>query len=325
MAPIGGDGVNNSLLVVTLASAVFYGTPIFYAALGEVFAERSGVLNLGVEGMMLLGAVAGSYAAHETGGPGWWVLSVALLAAMAAGGLGALLHGFATITMRVSQTVSGLALTILAGAAGLSSYLANVWGLGKSPVQFTNLNVLGLKDAPIVGPIIFNQNILTYLSWLACAVATWYLFRTRAGLNLRSVGEDPRTADSVGISVVRYRYAHTLVGGALAGVGGAYVSLAIATTWADGITAGQGWIAIALVIFGFWRPDLTLVGAYLFGAATSLAFTLQARGYDIAPQLLDSLPYVLTVVVLVIVSSRSTSRRMGAPAALGLPYDREER
>ena len=317
--------MNNSLLVVTLASAVFYGTPIFYAALGEVFAERSGVLNLGVEGMMLLGAVTGSYAAHEMGGPGWWVLTVALLAAMAAGALGALLHAFATITMRVNQTVSGLALTILAGAAGLSSYLANVWKLGKSPVQFTNLNVFGLEDAPIVGPILFNQNILTYLSWAACAVATWYLFRTRTGLNLRSVGEDPRTADSVGINVTRYRYMHTLLGGALAGVGGAYVSLAVATTWADGVTAGQGWIAIALVIFGFWRPDLTLLGAYLFGAATSLAFTLQARGYDIAPQILDSLPYVLTIVVLVIVSSSAASKRIGAPAALGIPYDREAR
>ncbi len=317
--------MNTSLLVVTLASAVFYGTPIFYAALGEVFAERSGVLNLGVEGMMLLGAVAASFTAHKAGGPGWWVLTVSLLVAMAAGGLGALLHGFATITMRVNQTVSGLALTILAGAAGLSSYLANVWGLGKSPVQFTNFDVLGLKDAPIVGPILFNQNALTYLSWVACAVASWYLFRTRAGLNVRSVGEDPRTADSVGISVTRYRYAHTLLGGVLAGVGGAYVSLAIATTWADGITAGQGWIAIALVIFGFWRPDLTLVGAYLFGAATSLAFTLQARGYDIAPQVLDSLPYVLTIVVLVVVSNASNRRRIGAPAALGVSYDRESR
>jgi simple sugar transport system permease protein len=216
-------------------------------------------------------------------------------------------------------------LTILAGAAGLSSYLANVWKLGKAPVQFTNLNVFGLADAPIVGPIVFNQNILTYLSWAACGVATWYLFRTRTGLNLRSVGEDPRTADSVGISVTRYRYVHTVLGGALAGVGGAYVSLAIATTWADGITAGQGWIAIALVIFGFWRPDLTLIGAYLFGAATSLAFTLQARGYEIAPQILDSLPYVLTVVVLVIVSSSAASKRVGAPAALGVPYDREAR
>jgi len=185
--------------------------------------------------------------------------------------------------------------------------------------------VFGLEDAPIVGPILFNQNILTYLSWVACAVATWYLFRTRTGLNLRSVGEDPRTADSVGISVTRYRYMHTILGGALAGVGGAYVSLAIATTWADGITAGQGWIAIALVIFGFWRPDLTLIGAYLFGAATSLAFTLQARGYDIAPQILDSLPYVLTIVVLVIVSSSAATKRIGAPAALGTPYDREAR
>jgi simple sugar transport system permease protein len=317
--------VNDTLLVVTLASAVFYGTPIFFAALGEVFTERSGVLNLGVEGMMLMGAVTASYTAHHAGGPGWWVLTVSLVAAMLAGAFGALLHGFATITLRVNQTVSGLALTILAGAAGLSSYLANVWGLGKSPVQFTNFDVLGLKDAPIVGPILFNQNALTYLSWVACAVATWYLFRTRTGLNLRSVGEDPRTADSVGISVVTYRYLHTMLGGVLAGVGGAYVSLAVATTWADGVTAGQGWIAIALVIFGFWRPDLTLVGAYLFGAATSLSFTLQARGYDIAPQILDSLPYVLTIVVLVVVSNRSARRHIGAPAALGIAYDREAR
>src|SRR5262245_41892656 len=182
MAAIDGGGrMNNSLLVVTLASAVFYGTPIFYAALGEVFAERSGVLNLGVEGMMLLGAVTGSYVAHEAGGPGWWVLTLSLLGAMAAGALGRLLHGVARIPLRVNPTGSGLALTILAGAAGLSSYLANVWGLGKAPVQFTNLDVFGLKDAPVVGPILFNQNILTYLSWVACGVASWYLFRTRAG------------------------------------------------------------------------------------------------------------------------------------------------
>lgn len=317
--------MNNSLLVITLASAVFYGTPIFFAALGELFTERSGVLNLGVEGMMLLGAVAGSYAASRVGGPGWWVLTVALFASVIAGGLGALVHAFATITMRVNQTVSGLALTILAGAAGLSSYLANIWELGKSPVQFNTFNVLGLKDAPIVGPVLFNQNALTYLSWVACAVASWYLFRTRMGLHLRAVGEDPRTADSVGINVAAYRYGHTLLGGALAGIGGAYVSLAIATTWADGVTAGQGWIAIALVIFGFWRPDLTLIGAYLFGAATSLSFTLQARGVSIAPQFLNSIPYVLTIVVLVVVSARSAHRRIGAPAALGVPFDREAR
>jgi ABC-type uncharacterized transport system permease subunit len=317
--------VNDSLLVITLASAVYYGTPIFFAALGEVFTERSGVLNLGVEGMMLLGAVGGAFAAGRVGGPGWFVLTVALVVAMLFGAAGAALHAFATITMRVNQTVSGLALTILAGGAGLSSYLANVWDLDKSPVQFQKLDVFGLRDLPVLGPIVFHQTILTYLSWVAVVVASWYLFRTRTGLHLRSVGESPRTADTVGIRVVRFRYVHTILGGALAGVGGAFVSLSITTTWTDGVTAGQGWIAIALVIFGFWRPDLTLAGAYLFGAATSLSFTLQARGVGVAPQFLDSIPYVLTIVVLVVVSASSAKRRLGAPAALGVPYEREAR
>lgn len=317
--------MNNNLFIVIIASAIYYGTPLFFAALGEVITERSGVLNLGVEGMMLLGAVAGSATASNLGGPAWLVLTASILAAMFAGALGALLHAFATITLRVNQTVSGLALTILAGGAGLSSYLANLWGLQKAPVQFEKLDVLGLADVPILGPILFHQNLLTYLSWAMAAGASWYLFRTRAGLHLRSVGESPQTADAVGINVVRYRYAHTLVGGALAGIGGAFVSLAINTTWADGMTAGQGWIAIALVIFGFWRPDLTLAGAYLFGAFTSLSFTMQERGVKIAPQVLDSLPYVMTILVLVVVSTGWAKRRLGAPAALGIPYEREER
>jgi simple sugar transport system permease protein len=225
----------------------------------------------------------------------------------------------------VNQTVSGLALTILAGGAGLSSYLANLWELEKAPVQFEKFDVLGLKDAPIVGPILFNQNALTYLSWVLAVAASWYLFRTRPGLHLRAVGESPQSADAVGINVVRYRYVHTVAGGALAGIGGAFVSLAINTTWADGMTSGQGWIAIALVIFGFWRPDLTLAGAYLFGAFTSLSFTLQERGVKVAPQVLDSLPYVMTIVVLVVVSAGWAKRRLGAPASLGIPYEREER
>ena len=317
--------MNNNLFIVIAASAIYYGTPLFLAALGEVITERSGVLNLGVEGMMLLGAVAASGTASNVSGPGWWVLTVSILAAMLAAGLGALLHAFATITLRVNQTVSGLALTILASGAGLSSYLANLWELEKAPVQFEKFDVLGLKDAPIVGPILFNQNALTYLSWVLAVVASWYLFRTRPGLHLRAVGESPQSADAVGINVVRYRYVHTVAGGALAGIGGAFVSLAINTTWADGMTSGQGWIAIALVIFGFWRPDLTLAGAYLFGAFTSLSFTLQERGVKVAPQVLDSLPYVMTIVVLVVVSAGWAKRRLGAPASLGIPYEREER
>lgn len=319
--------MNSNLFVVILASAVFYGTPLLFAALGEVLTERSGVLNLGVEGMMLMGAVAAAWTSVSAPGPGWVVLLLAVLAAMLAGGLSAAIHAFLVITLRVNQTVSGLALTIFAGAAGLSSYLAREGNVaqGPAPHQFHKLDVLGLADLPVIGPILFGQTLLTYVSWVLVVVASWYLFRTRAGLHLRAVGESPETADAMGVNVVGYRYVHTIVGGALAGIGGLCFSLSIVPTWVDGVTAGRGWIAIALVIFGFWRPDLTLVGAYLFGAFSSLGLTLQARGVSIAPQALDALPYLMTIVVLVAVSSGWAKRRWGAPAALGLAYEREER
>jgi len=318
--------MNDSFVMAILVSAIFYGTPLLFAALGEVLAERSGVVNLGMEGMMLMGAVVGSVVSARMGGPGWLVLLVAVLAAMAAGLATSLLHAFVTITLKVDQTVSGLALTILAGGAGLSSYLANVWAL-KDPVphQFQRLDVLGLKDLPVVGPLLFNQTLLTYLSWVATALCGWYLFRTRAGLNLRAVGESPATADAMGLNVVRTRYLHTLLGGALAGLAGTCFSLSIIPTWQDGMTAGRGWIALALVIFGFWRPSWILVGAYLFGALASLSLILQARGFAIAPEILDSLPYVMTIVVLVAVSAGWSSRRLSAPDALGIAYEREAR
>ena len=317
--------MNNNLLVVVLTAAVFYGTPLYFAALGGVFAERSGVLNLGTEGMMLLGAVSAAAVAANASGPAWWVLTLALFAAMFAAALGALLHAFATITLRVNQTVSGLALTILAGSAGLSSYLAKIWDLGKAPVQFNKLDLFGLGDLAVVGPILFDQNILTYLSWVLVGVSSWYLFRTRPGLHLRAVGESPQTADAAGISVTKYRYVHTLVGGAFAGLAGISFSLSIVPTWVDGMTAGRGWIALALVIFGFWRPTWTMVGAYLFGALSSLSLILQARGVAIAPEILDSIPYLMTVIVLVVVSAGWSSRRLSAPDALGTPYEREAR
>ncbi len=319
--------VNSNLFVIIFASAIFYGTPLVFAAVGELLAERSGVINLGVEGMMLLGAVSAAMVAANLDGPAAVVLPIALLAAMVAAGLGAAIHAFLVITLRVNQIISGLALTIFGGAAGLSSYLANVWGLGKHQAlnQFGRMDLFGLKKFPVLGPILFDQTLLTYLSWMLVVVVMVYLFRTRMGLHLRAVGESPQTADSVGISVTRYRYGHVIVGGMLAGVAGACFSLTIVPTWANGLTAGEGWIALALVIFGFWRPDLTLVGAYLFGALSSLSFTLQARGIDVPTALLDALPYVATIVVLVIVSNSRISRRLGSPAALGRPYEREER
>jgi general nucleoside transport system permease protein len=319
--------VNNSILVVVLASAVAYGTPLLYAALGELLAERAGVLNLGVEGMMLVGAVMGFWAVQRIPGSGPLVLVVAIGVAAVAGASMALIHAFLVITLRANQIVSGLALTIFAGAGGLSSYLGNDLNLADEPArhQFTAFLPTGLRDAEIVGPILLDQTALVYASWALVVVVMLYLARTRPGLNVRAVGESPGAADAMGISVTAYRYAHTIAGGALAGIGGATFSLALTPQWVDGLTQGAGWIAIALVIFAFWRPGLCLVGAYFFGAFSGLPFTLQARGVTIAPELFQALPYVMTILVLVLVSSAGARRRLGAPRALGLPYVREER
>jgi general nucleoside transport system permease protein len=319
--------VNNSLVVVVLASGVLYGTPLLYAALGEVLAERSGVLNLGVEGMMLMGAVLGFWTVERVHGPTPLVLAASIGVAALAGAVMAAIHAFLVVTLRANQIVSGLALTIFAGAAGLSSYLGNDLQLAGKPArhQFQEIFPTSLQDLPVIGPIVFGQSLLVYASWVCVALVALYLTRTRLGLNLRAVGESPAAADAMGVNVSRYRYAHTLAGGAFAGVGGATFSLSITPQWVDGLTQGAGWIAIALVIFAFWRPTLCLIGAYFFGAFTALPFALQGHGVTLAPELFQTLPYVATILALVLVSSRAARLRFGAPAALGLPYVREER
>lgn len=318
--------MNPNLVVSVIASAIAFGTPLVLAGLGELLTERSGVLNLGVEGMMLTGAVTGFFVSQQLGGPDWVVLPVAMLAAAGAGAALALIHAFLSITVRVNQIVSGLALTIFAGAVGLSSYLGTVWGVGgqHGVHQLGRMDPLGLSGLPIIGPILFHQDLFVYLSWGLVVAVAYYLYRTRTGLYLRAVGESPRSADAMGINVTRYRYVHTVVGGALAGLGGAYFTLAIAPIWTDGLTAGAGWIAIALVIFSFWRPDLLLVGAYLFGALSSLGFTLQANGVQLPSEVFSSLPYIMTIIVLAAASATVANRRIGTPTALGTPYAREE-
>src|SRR5213080_1973225 len=310
--------MNHSLLVVLVASGIAYGTPLLFAALGELLAERSGVLNLGVEGMMLVGAVMGFWTVQRLHAGTGITLAAAIGAAAVAGAFVAAIHAFLVITLRASQIVSGLALTIFAGAAGLSSYLGNDFNLADNPArhEFHAVFPSSFQRWPVVGPIVFGQNVLVYASW-ACVVAVWlYLSRTRPGLNVRAVGESPATADAMGLDVV-----------AFAGVAGATFTLAITPQWVDGITGGAGWIAIALVIFAFWRPELCLVGAYFFGALQALAPQLQAREIHLGPTELWSnwLPYLMTIVVLVLVSASGARRRLGAPASLGVPYVREER
>jgi general nucleoside transport system permease protein len=321
--------LNDSLLVIVLAQAVLYGTPLLYAALGELLAERSGVLNLGVEGMMLFGAAIGFWMTQRVDGSGPTVLFLAVVASALAGAVMAAIHAFLVITLRANQIVSGLALTIFAGGLGLSAYVGTELGLADTPAvrQFGDLDVLGLADVPVLGPILFDQSALVYASWGLTLLVALYLGRTRFGLNVRAVGEAPASADAMGINVTLYRYVHVLVGGAFAGVAGACYSLSITPGWTAGDTlvGGAGWIAIALVIFAFWRAELCLVGAYLFGALSALPFALQARDVEVAPEFLYALPYVMTVVVLVLASTGLSRRRLGAPAALGVPYVREER
>ena len=229
-------GINDSFAVIIVASAVLYGTPLLFAALGELLAERSGVINLGVEGMMLVGAVMGFWAVQRLDAAGGVSLAGALAVAAVAGGAMALIHAFLVITLRANQIVSGLALTIFAGAAGLSSYLGNDLNLSGSPADhaFSGLDVLGLGDVPVLGPIVFDQSALVYLSWALVVAIGIYLARTRPGLNLRAVGESPASADAMGIDVTAYRYIHTLAGGALAGIGGACFSLQITPQWVGG-------------------------------------------------------------------------------------------
>jgi simple sugar transport system permease protein len=261
---------------------------------------------------------------------------LAVLTAAFAGLLMSLIHAFLVVTLRASQIVSGLALTIFAGGLGLSSYLGNDLGLADVPAkhQLSEINVFGLKNASFVGPILFDQSALVYAAWGVTIVVAVYLARTRLGLNVRAVGESPAAADSMGINVAAYRYAHVLAGGALAGVGGACYTLSITPGWTagDSLVGGAGWIAIALVIFSFWRAELCLIGAYLFGALSGgLPAAIQAHSYPgiptffKTPEFLNALPYLVTVIVLVVIATGWAKRRLGAPAALGVPYVREER
>lgn len=316
--------MKDPLLVLLLATAVTAGTPLLFAALGEILTERVGILNLGVEGMMLVGAVVGYIATVQT--HNHWV---GILAAMAAGGVMALIHAFLSITMRASQVVSGLALTIF--GTGVSSFLGKPYIGQPVPDVFKPVLVPGLSKIPYIGKILFQHDALVYLSFVMVVILWVLIYRTRWGLNLRSVGENPAAADSMGIPVYLTRYIYVILGGMLAGIGGAYLSLAYAPSWIENMTAGRGWIAVALVIFALWHPGKALVGAYIFGGVDSLGFRIQALSEKVAflknisPFFLQMLPYILTILVLIVVTSETKKRRVGAPASLGVPYDREER
>ncbi|MEP0944245.1 MAG: ABC transporter permease [Rhizobiaceae bacterium] len=287
-------------------------TPLLIAATGELVVERSGVLNLGVEGMMIMGAVAAFATAQVTGNP-----YIAMVAAVVIGAMFSLLFAFLTLTLVANQVATGLALTIL--GLGLSGMIGESF-VGHPGIRMEAIHIPVLADLPLVGKLLFGQDLIFYLSLVLVAGVAWFLFKTRAGLMLRSVGDSHTSAHALGIKVIKIRYLAILFGGACAGLAGAHLSLVYVPQWVEGMTAGRGWIALALVVFASWRPGRLLVGAYLFGAVTIGQFHAQAIGVPIPAQFLTSLPYVATIVVLVLIARNRRLTMINTPAALGQPF-----
>ncbi|PWK67027.1 ABC transporter permease [Aminobacter sp. AP02] len=296
-------------ILLTIATAA---TPLLIAAVGELVVERSGVLNLGVEGMMVMGAVTGFGVALATGSP--WL---GVLAAIIVGALFSLLFGFLTLTLVTNQVATGLALTLL--GLGLAGMLGESF-VGLPGVKMIYIYIPGLTDLPLVGKLFFGQDPLFYVSILLTAGVAYFLFKTRAGLTLRSVGDNHASAHALGIKVIGIRYMAVMFGGACAGLAGAYLSLVYTPQWNENMTAGRGWIALALVVFASWRPWRVLAGAYLFGAVSIGQLHAQALGIGVPSQLLSSLPYLATVVVLVLISRNRRLTMVNTPASLGRPF-----
>ena len=295
-----------------ILSVMATATPLMLAASGELVVEKAGVLNLGLEGMMLVGAVVGFAVTYHSGSATLGVLAAAL-----AGTALALVFAVLTLTLLANQVATGLALTIF--GAGLSA-LAGAGYVGIAVEPLPSLAIPGLSDLPLVGPVVFGQSALVYVSLAMLGAIAWFLARSHAGLIVRAVGDSHDAAHAVGYNVVAIRYLAVAFGGAMAGLAGAHLSLAYSPSWAENMTAGRGWIALALVVFATWRPLWLLVGAYLFGAIMYLSFYVQGTGLAIPSQLLAALPYLATIAVLVVISRDRARIRLNAPACLGRPF-----
>ncbi|THK36982.1 ABC transporter permease [Ensifer sp. MPMI2T] len=295
-----------------LLSVITAATPLVLAAAGELVAERSGVLNLGVEGMMIMGAVSAFAATQLSGSP-----YVGLLAGVACGSLFSLLFAFLTLTLVANQVATGLALTLL--GLGVSGMLGESF-LGMQGIKLQPIAIPLLSQIPFLGSLLFRQDAIFYLSIAVVAGIHWFLFRSRAGLKLRAVGDSHASAHALGVDVIRTRYLAVLFGGACAGLAGAQLSLVYTPQWVENMSAGRGWIALALVVFASWRPWRVVAGGYLFGAVSISQLHAQAFGIGIPSQFLSSLPYVATVVVLILISHNRRMTLINTPASLGKPF-----
>jgi ABC-type uncharacterized transport system permease subunit len=295
-----------------LLTVITAATPLVIAALGELVTERAGVLNLGVEGMMIMGAVCAFAATQMTGSP-----YIGIVAGIVGGGLFSLLFGFLTLTLVANQVATGLALTIL--GLGISGQLGESF-VGQPGIKLQPIVIPLLSDIPFVGRVLFAQDLTFYLSIALVIGINWFLFKSRRGLKLRAIGDNHGSAHALGINVIRTRYLAVVFGGACAGLAGAQLSLVYTPQWVENMSAGRGWIALALVVFASWRPWRVLAGGYLFGAVTIGQLHAQAFGIGIPSQVLSALPYVATIVVLIIISHNRRTTLINTPASLGKAF-----
>jgi general nucleoside transport system permease protein len=305
--------VDAELLSQVLFAAIKTGTPLLLIALGEVICEKSGVLNLGQEGMMLMGAVVGFLAAYTSGSVGLGVLGAIII-----GMFMSLIFAFLVLHLGANQVATGLALTIF--GTGLSAFVGS-GVVGQTVQGFQPIVIPLLSDIPFIGHILFTHDLLVYLSFALAALVSYVATKTRIGLVIKAVGENPHAANAIGIKVLRVRYCAVMFGGAMAGLSGAYMSLVYTPMWIENMTSGRGWIALALVVFASWRVGRIMLGAYLFGLASIMHLVLQGMGWNISPNLLAMLPYVATVVVMVIISADHFKEKLLAPRSLGKPFD----
>jgi simple sugar transport system permease protein len=312
--------MNANVWLLTFSDAISIATTLILASLGAILTERSGVINLGVEGMLLMGAVSGFLVADSTGN-----LWLALFVAVLVGVVLATVHAALTVSLRSNQIVSGLAMVIF--GTGLANFLGKPVEGRPRPVVILDVDFGPLSDIPFIGPVVFGHDIFTYLTWVLAAALSFYLHRTRPGLVLRATGDAPATVDAQGVSVTRIRYVHTIAGGALMCFAGAWFMFARGVAWNQAATTnGIGWIALALVVFASWRPLRAIIGAVLFGFSLQVPFTLQSQQIRILPpEIVAMFPYLVTLAVLVVLSTPRARRLLGAPKMLGQPFVRDER
>lgn len=312
--------MNSNIWIITLADSVTIATVLILAAIGAMFNERAGVLNLGIEGILLTSAIS-SFLAGDASGSVWVGIAVGVLA----GALMGFIHAFLCVLMRANQIVTGLALVIL--GTGTANFLGKPMEGKTITTRVTAVNWNTLQDIPVVGPIVFHHDVITFFALALAVAASWYIFHTRPGLTLRATGDDPATVDAQGLSVSRLRIGYTTLGGALVGLGGGWLMLGQSAAWHQAATVnGKGWIALALVVFAGWRPMRVVFGAVLFGFTLQVPYTLQAEQVTFIPAaFLEMLPYLVTLIALILLSTPRSRNALGAPRALGTPFVRDER